>query len=148
MIHSPFSFFNQSDNVAVIEGIAALGAEAGSFGGVSRLPAALVAAVLRDTGRLLFTAVGAETACGGGGCGRGHFTAAVGAEDRTLGDVGVTVLTSHSSRPPSIFFHVYIIARHGVSCKNQAHFRKEKFSLYKGELICYNQLARKKHMRP
>ena len=50
----------QSDNIAVVKGIAALRAEPGCLSGIFRLPAALITAVLRDTRRLLAATFGAE----------------------------------------------------------------------------------------
>ena len=49
-----------SYNVAIVKGITAFRAEPGSLGGIGRLPATLVAAILGDTRGLLTSAVGAE----------------------------------------------------------------------------------------
>ena len=47
-------------NIPVIKRITAFGTESGCLGGVGRLPAALVALVLGDAGRLFAAAFGAE----------------------------------------------------------------------------------------
>ena len=55
-------FLSQSDQVAIVKGVAAFRTEFGCLGGVSRLPAALVALVLGDACGLLAAAFCAELA--------------------------------------------------------------------------------------